>query len=113
MTDHAYVILDGRLENIRGIAAESLPGKLQKPIVRRGNNVLNGESGVIYSVFATNKILRNQRAVHPGQHVIMQRVHLAKSRSHLATFCYKAGWQRREGDKAFFQIDSLFAKGDE
>src|SRR3954471_1797622 len=111
MSDHTYVILDGRLENIRGIAAEGLPGKLQKPILGRGNDVLNRESGVIYSVFASHKILRNQRTVHPRQHVIMQRVHLAESRAHLAAFCDKASRQRREGDKSFFQIDARFAKG--
>src|SRR5690242_17755075 len=43
----------------------------------------------------------------------MQRVHLAKGRSHLSALGNKARRQRCEGDEALFQVDSLLAKRDE
>src|SRR5882724_5509191 len=110
MPDHTNVILDRGGEDVTGIAPEGLPRKLQKPIFGRWQDMLNGEPGVINSVFAAHKVLRHQRTIHPGQYVIVHRVHLAESRAHLATSCYKAGRQGCKGDVAFFQIDSRFAE---
>src|SRR5947209_4065878 len=113
MPHHAHVILDGRRENIRGITTESLSGKLQKPILRRRNDVLNGESSIIDSILTAYKILRHQRTIHPWQHMVMQRVHLTESRAHLSTSGDEARRQRGKRNVAFFQVDSFFAKGNE
>src|SRR5258708_14236291 len=113
MPDHAHVIFYRGCEYIGRIAAEGMARKFKEPVPGGRNYVLNRKSGIINSVFATHKVLRYQRTVHPGQHVAVHRVHFAKGRAHLAAFGNKAGRQRSEGDVTLFQVDSGFAEGEE
>ena len=46
------------------------------------------------SILATNKIIRHERAIDPGQHVIVQRVHLAEGGTHFANLDHEAGGKR-------------------
>src|SRR5260370_8291410 len=92
----------GRGEEMGWIAAKALTRKLQEPILGRRNNVLNGNPGVVDAVFAADQVLRHQRTVHPGQYVVVQRVHFAEGSAHFAAFSDESGRQGREGEKAFF-----------
>ena len=40
--------------------------------------------GIVDSIFSTDQIIGDQRPVHPGQHVVVQRVHFAKGGAHLS-----------------------------
>ena len=46
-------------------------------------------SGVVDAILAADQILRHQRAVGPGQHVVVQRVDLAECGAHLADLSHE------------------------
>src|SRR5215813_3256753 len=45
--------------------------------------------------------------------MVVQCIHLAEGRAHLACFGYEILGQRSEGDETFFQIHTFFTEGDE
>src|SRR5438309_12051331 len=109
----AQVVFDTRSKDVSGIAAESLAGKFQEPILWRGKDMLNGNTGIVNPILAAHEILRNQRTIHPGQHVIVHGVNLSERSSHFASPGQKTFWQRREGDVSLFQVHASFTKADE
>jgi len=80
---------------------------------RRGNQPAERESGVVNPVFALGQILHHQGTVDPGQHVVVQRIHLPECRPHLSRAQLQIARKRREGDVAFLRLDPLFAEGQE
>ena len=55
----------------------------------------------------------HQRPVGPGQHVVVERVHLAERRAHLADLREQPARQGRERQESFFDVDALLAERDE
>ena len=78
-----------------------------------GKMRLERKPRVVDSILAADQVLRYQRPVGPGQHVIVQRVHLAEGRAHLADLQMQSGGQGGERKIAFFQIHAVFAEADE
>src|SRR6266700_4792463 len=106
----AYVApLLGR-KNVVGVAAKTLPGGFEKNAFRRRQDPLQREASIVNSVFTANEVGSNQWAVHPRQHVIVQRVDLAERRSHLANFGHEARGQRSESYVALLEIHTLFTE---
>ena len=57
--------------------------------------------------FAAEQVLRHQRPVGPGQHVVVHRVDLAERAAHLADLGQQAAGQRGEGDEAFLDLHAF------
>src|SRR5215475_2249525 len=109
MFDRAHVAALLGVKYVVGIAAKDLAGCFEKDAFRGRQNALQRETGIIDAIFAADKIGRNQGTIYPGQHVIVQRVHLSKCRSHLSDLRYEACGKGRESDVAFLEIDSLLS----
>ena len=112
MADHADVAPGGRPEEGAAVPAEHLAGGFEEdPPV--GNQPRHRNAGVADAIFAAHEVAGDERPVGPRQHVIVQGVHLAERRPHLADFRQQAAGQRGERDEAFFEIDALFAERNE
>ena len=72
------------LEDAVGVSAEDLRRAFEEDAFGGGQDAAEREAGVVDSVLAAQQILAHQRAVGPGQHVVVQRVHFAKCGAHLA-----------------------------
>ena len=94
------------------VAAEHLAGCFEEdPGIR--NQPRHRKAGVADAVFAAYQVVDHERTVGPGQNVIVERVHLAERRAHLANFCQQSSRQRRERDKPFLDIHALFSERNE
>ena len=112
MTDVAEVAPLSRMVQVAGVAAEHLPGRLEKyPGVR--NQPRDRDARIVDPIFAAHQILRDQRPVGPRKHVVVQSVDLAERRAHLADSHQQSPRQRRERHVAFLEADTFFAEGDE
>ena len=74
--------------------------------------MLKRNSGIVNPILTAHQILSDQRTIHPGQHVIVQRIYLTKSGAHLARFGNKSRRQSGEGDEALFQVNPSFTERD-
>ena len=54
MAHCTQVVLVRSPEYIAGIAAEALPGELDKPVLGRGNDVLHGNTGIVDAIFSAH-----------------------------------------------------------
>src|SRR5215831_9393087 len=112
MSDDADVVLHLGSKHISRVAAVSLAGKFHKPVLGRGNDVLDRDAGIVDSVFTPNQVLGYKRTIYPGKHVIMQRVDLAEGGAHLAGLYHESLGQRSESKETFLEIDSYFSERD-
>ena len=113
MLDGADVAALLLLKYIAGVAAEELAGDVQEKSLGCRKNTLDRNPSIVDAVFAADQVGGDQWTVNPRQHVIVQSVHLAECRAHLADpgdeSCRKSG----EGNVTLFEIHALFTKGDE
>src|SRR5262249_6896909 len=79
MPNYAHVILHLCSKNIGRVAAVDLSGKVHKPVLGRGKDVLNRDAGIVNAVLTAHQVLRHQRTVHPRQHMVVHGVDLAES----------------------------------
>src|SRR5947208_15345839 len=105
MADQTYIATLRTLEYVGRIAAKQLAGAFEKQPLWSRKNAGNGKAGVVDTIFSSDKIAAHNGPVDPGQHVIVQRIHLAKGRAHFARFRHQAARQGREGDESLFEIN--------
>src|ERR1700746_511076 len=117
MSNRTYITslpgLEDRLQTSARIATEQLSGCLQKNPLRRRNDALDRNTGIVNSILAGDKIGADERTINPGQHVIMKGIDLAEGGTHLAYFGNKAFRQGGKCDVALFQIDAFFPERQE
>src|SRR6516225_3316341 len=97
------------MENVIGVAAVDLRGRFQeKPFVR--DQSCDGKTGVIDAVFAGYQVIGDNRTIRPGQHVIVQRIHLSKRSPHLSDFYQQPARKGWKSQVTLLESHSLFAK---
>ena len=69
--------------------------------------------GIVDPVFAADEVVDDERTIGPRQHVVVQAVHLAERRAHLADFRQEPARQRRERQESFLDADAFLAERDE
>jgi len=79
-----------------------------KPVVAQFGTVAT--SAAYIAGLATDQIVVHERAIDPGQHVVMHRVYLAKGASEFAHFGHKPGRQGRQCYVSLLQINAFFAE---
>ena len=101
------------MEDIAGVSTKQLAGSFQKDPLRGGQDAFNGEARVVDTVLARDQVVTHQRALDPGQNMVMHRVDLAEGGAHLTHLRHEAAGQSRESDVAFLQVHAFLAKGNE
>src|SRR5690349_25032574 len=101
------MLLDAR------VAAEKLSYRLHKDALGCRQNALHRDAGVVETIFATDQIVVHERAIDPGQHVVVHRVYLPKGASEFTHLGHKPGWQRRQCYVSLLQIHAFFSEGQE
>ena len=72
------------------------------------------DAGVREPLLAAHQVLRHERPIRPGQHVVVHACStLPKAASHLPDLQQEAAGQRGEGDEALLDLDALGAEGEE
>src|SRR5262249_18369953 len=110
MADDANVLPAVRTENIAGIAPKDLSRSFGKPIFRRGQEARERDSRVVNSVFASDEVVRHQRAIDVRKSVVVNRIYFAEFSTHLADLHQQTGRERGEGEIALLNVHAFFAK---
>src|SRR5207249_8889637 len=81
--------------------------------LRYGQNALKVNANVINPILAANQIAGYYGTIHPGKHVIVHQIDLAKRSPHFSDLSHQSSRERGKGDVPLFEIHSFLAKGDE
>ena len=100
-------------EKVARIAPENLRRALEEDLLGRRDDAAERQSRVVNAVFATDQVLRDQRAIRPRQHVVVQGIDGAEGGAHLAGSHLEATRESRKRDIALFQVDALLAEAEE
>src|SRR6059058_4673844 len=102
--------LENALKAFSRITPEHLARGLEKQSFGSGNDTLNRKSRVVYAVFATNQIGRDQGSIDPRQDVVVHRIDFAKGRAHLSYLSHEAFRKSGKGNVTFLQIHAFLAE---
>src|SRR5260370_11001782 len=110
VADVAHVLVRDALEYGGGVAAKGLPRRFQEDPLGRGEDARDGKAGVINAIFAAQQIVGHHGTIGPLQRVVVNRIHLAEGRAHLADFGDESARQRRKCEVALFHVYALFSE---
>src|SRR6266496_1657117 len=86
------------MKDVASIAAKYLARSLQENSLRRRQDALDRDSGVVDAILASHQVGADQRPVDPRKHVVVHGVDLTKCRPHLAHLRNDAPWKSRKRD---------------